>query len=128
KYILRDFEAANIIVNNLLKLNPEYAEAQLLSAQIAFEQENYTGCLYGLDRALSFNFEIRDWPEYNLLKAKVQSAKAEYKAALDTLDYALKVLSKEHSMLNIKITHQYREKNQDKTANNTSWNYYFIVS
>jgi outer membrane PBP1 activator LpoA protein len=54
--------------------DPTYAEANILAAQIALAQENYTAAQQALQRAVSNNFTVNDWPSFGLLRARVINA------------------------------------------------------
>lgn len=91
KYLNREFEEAQLIVDKCLELNRESCDAFLLSAQIAFTQKNYAGAKSAIERALATNFSVKTWPEYNLLSAKIYAANEEYSLAIKTFDQALKI-------------------------------------
>jgi len=91
KYLNREFEEAQLIVDKCLDLNKDFSEAFLLSAQIAYAQKNFAGAKMAIERALSSNFAVKVWPEYNLLSARVYSAKGDQALALRTLEHALKL-------------------------------------
>eukprot|EP00906_Rhabdomonas_costata_P037365 RCo052578 len=91
KFASGQVETAQITLSNCLRLDPSCAEAHLLSAQIAFNQENYTAAQQALEQALSLDFQVRDSPQYNLLKARVYGATGEYDEALIVLEHALQL-------------------------------------
>ena len=55
-------------------MNPENSEAHLLRARISLQREHYKTASASLDEALSYDFGIRQRPEYHLIKAKVRIA------------------------------------------------------
>ena len=60
-----------------------------MAAQIAYRQDNFNAASQSLDQALSLDFEVRDWPQYNLLKANVYTSQGDYDEALVVLEHAL---------------------------------------
>eukprot|EP01012_Entosiphon_sulcatum_P028886 TRINITY_DN3505_c0_g1_i1.p1 TRINITY_DN3505_c0_g1~~TRINITY_DN3505_c0_g1_i1.p1 ORF type:complete len:1334 (+),score=365.73 TRINITY_DN3505_c0_g1_i1:81-4082(+) len=91
KFISGDLDTAQHTITNCIRLDPTFAEAHLLAAQIAFHLENYMGATQSLEQALSLDFEVRDWPQYNLLKARVYSATGDFDEALIVLEHALQL-------------------------------------
>lgn len=95
KFLSRDFEASQGIINRCLQLNPALSDAHLLSANIAFLQEDYTGAINNLERALSFDFSVKERFSYNLLRAQVNAATGDLGEALEMLQYAMRSVDQE---------------------------------
>jgi len=93
KFISGEMETARHTIQSCIRLEPTLPEAHLLAAQIAFHQERYSSASQSLEQALSLDFEVRDWPMYNLLKARVQSAEGDLDEALIVLEHALALTS-----------------------------------
>ena len=89
KYISGELETAQHTINNCIRLDPTFAEAHLVAAQIAYQQDNFAAASQSLQQALSLDFEVRDWPQYNLLKAHVYTSQGDFDEALVVLEHAL---------------------------------------
>eukprot|EP01060_Flectonema_neradi_P035676 TRINITY_DN6631_c0_g1_i3.p1 TRINITY_DN6631_c0_g1~~TRINITY_DN6631_c0_g1_i3.p1 ORF type:complete len:1319 (+),score=237.31 TRINITY_DN6631_c0_g1_i3:49-3957(+) len=87
-FIENDLEKAQISINSCIRTDPTFAEAHLLAAQIAYHQENYNQAQQALEQSMT-EFEVRDWPQYNLLKARVANAVGKHEDALKDLEHAL---------------------------------------
>eukprot|EP01063_Lacrimia_lanifica_P030925 TRINITY_DN5002_c0_g1_i1.p1 TRINITY_DN5002_c0_g1~~TRINITY_DN5002_c0_g1_i1.p1 ORF type:complete len:1347 (+),score=658.12 TRINITY_DN5002_c0_g1_i1:120-4160(+) len=87
-FIQNDLEKSQHRINACIVADPTFAEAHLLAGQIAFYQENYIQAQQALEQASS-EFEVRDWPQYNLLKARVANAMMKYEDAMKPLEHAL---------------------------------------
>ena len=86
-FIENDLEKSQICINSCIRTDPTFAEAHLLAAQIAYHQENYTQAQQALEQSM-MEFEVRDWPQYNLLKARVSNAVGKYEEALKDYEHA----------------------------------------
>eukprot|EP00668_Euglena_longa_P004314 GGOE01005062.1.p1 GENE.GGOE01005062.1~~GGOE01005062.1.p1 ORF type:complete len:1337 (-),score=400.50 GGOE01005062.1:270-3734(-) len=89
KFISGELETAQHTINSCIRLDPTFAEAHLLAAQIFYHQENYVAASQSLEQALSLDFEVRDWPKYNLLKARVYLAQGDADEASVVLEHAM---------------------------------------
>jgi len=90
RYLNREYEPALSVVNSCLKVDQKIVEAHLLAAEIFYAQENYTEASNALERAISSNFLIRDWPSYHLLRARVSAATGDVRSAIEVLQKAIK--------------------------------------
>jgi tetratricopeptide repeat protein 21B len=90
RYLSRDFDSAQAVVDECLSKDQKLVKAHIIAAEISYSQENYTEASNALERAISSNFQIRDWPIFNLLRARVSAATGDTKSALDVLQRALK--------------------------------------
>ncbi|XP_075036827.1 tetratricopeptide repeat protein 21B isoform X1 [Mixophyes fleayi] len=89
KYLAGDVEAAYSSLQHCLEQNPSYADAHLLMAQVYLSQDNLKLCAQSLELCLSYSFEIRDYPLYNLLKAQTQNRMGQTQEAIKTLQIAM---------------------------------------
>ncbi|CAI9620923.1 unnamed protein product [Staurois parvus] len=70
-YLTGNFDGAQGTLQRCIELNPEWADAHLLMAQIYLSQEKYSECSVSLETGVSHNFKVREHPIYYLIKAKV---------------------------------------------------------
>ncbi|XP_053554367.1 tetratricopeptide repeat protein 21B [Bombina bombina] len=89
KYLAGDVEGAQSSLQHFLEQNPSYADAHLLMAQVYLSQNHIKLCSQSLELGLSYNFEIREYPLYNLLKAQTQKQMGDLKEAIKTLQMAM---------------------------------------
>ncbi|KAE8581031.1 hypothetical protein XENTR_v10024640 [Xenopus tropicalis] len=89
KYLSGDIDAAQNSLQHCLDQNPSYADAHLLMSQIYLFQDNLKLCSQSLELCLSYSFEIRDYPLYNLIKAQTQKRMGEVQEAIKTLQIAM---------------------------------------
>ena len=62
-------------------------------------QENYSAASQALEQALSLDFEIREWPQYNLLRSRVLTGQGDYDEALIVLEHALSLAQQSKMMM-----------------------------
>ena len=90
KYLAGDSKAAVSTLGHVLdNLDPTFAEAHLLMAQVQLQMGNFVKAQQSLEYGLSYNFEVREHPIYHLINAKVQKEKGEVKEAIETLQTAM---------------------------------------
>lgn len=89
KYLTGEVEAAQSNLQHCLEHNPSYADAHLLMAQVYLSQDNLKLCSQSLELCLSYSFEIREYPVYNLLKAQTQKRMGDVQEAIKTLQMAM---------------------------------------
>ncbi|XP_012885344.1 PREDICTED: tetratricopeptide repeat protein 21B isoform X1 [Dipodomys ordii] len=89
KYLSGDIEAAYNNLQHCLEHNPSYAEAHLLMAQVYLSQEKFKLCSQSLELCLSYNFDVREYPLYHLIKAQSQKKMGEISEAITTLHMAM---------------------------------------
>eukprot|EP01062_Namystynia_karyoxenos_P029524 TRINITY_DN22164_c0_g1_i1.p1 TRINITY_DN22164_c0_g1~~TRINITY_DN22164_c0_g1_i1.p1 ORF type:complete len:1333 (+),score=623.83 TRINITY_DN22164_c0_g1_i1:88-4086(+) len=87
-FIQNDLERAQGRINHAIRTDPSFAEAHLLAAQIAFHQECYPQAQQALEQAMA-EFEVRELPQYSLLKARLNAEQGNYDEALKDLTAAL---------------------------------------
>nr|XP_027801918.1 tetratricopeptide repeat protein 21B isoform X1 [Marmota flaviventris] len=89
KYLSGDIEAAYNNLQHCLEHSPSYADAHLLMAQVYLSQEKFKLCSQSLELCLSYNFNVRDYPLYHLIKAQSQKKMGEIAEAIKTLHMAM---------------------------------------
>ncbi len=96
KYLSGDQKSAVSTLHHVLdNLDPTFAEAHLLMAQVQLQMGNYLNAQQSLEVGLSYNFEVRDHPIYHLINAKVQKEQGATQEAIATLQTAMNLLNKE---------------------------------
>ncbi|XP_037379346.1 tetratricopeptide repeat protein 21B isoform X1 [Talpa occidentalis] len=89
KYLSGDIEAAYNNLQHCLEHNSSYADAHLLLAQVYLSQEKLKLCSQSLELCLSYNFNVREFPLYHLIKAQSQKKMGEISEAIKTLHMAM---------------------------------------
>ncbi|XP_054418760.1 tetratricopeptide repeat protein 21B [Pteronotus mesoamericanus] len=89
KYLSGDIEAAYNNLQHCLEHNSSYADAYLLMAQVYLSQEKFQLCSQSLELCLSYNFKVREYPLYHLIKAQSQKKMGEIAEAIKTLHMAM---------------------------------------
>jgi tetratricopeptide repeat protein 21B len=87
--VANEDEGAQRTLEQCLKLNPAYAEAHLLMAQLYLKQDKAKLAASSLEQSLSHSFEVRDSPLYHLIKARVHEQLGENEEALKMLESAM---------------------------------------
>jgi tetratricopeptide repeat protein 21B len=96
KYLSGDSKSAVSTLHHVLdNLDPTFAEAHLLMAQVQLQMGNFLNAQQSLEVGLSYNFEVREHPIYHLINAKVQKEQGEIKEAIGTLQTAMNLVNKE---------------------------------
>ncbi|KAM7105392.1 tetratricopeptide repeat protein 21B [Molossus nigricans] len=89
KYLSGDIEAAYNNLQHCLEHSSSYADAYLLMAQVYLSQEKFKLCSQSLELCLSYNFKVREYPLYHLIKAQSQKQMGEIAEAIKTLHMAM---------------------------------------
>eukprot|EP00742_Colponemidia_sp_Colp-10_P005614 GILJ01006001.1.p1 GENE.GILJ01006001.1~~GILJ01006001.1.p1 ORF type:complete len:1335 (+),score=250.67 GILJ01006001.1:335-4006(+) len=89
KFVLNDFEAAQKALAACLRLDSQFAEAHLFMALIGLKTANYRLASSSLDQALSLDFDVRNDPQFHLIKAEVAEATNDSNEALKSLEAAI---------------------------------------
>ncbi|XP_007945909.1 tetratricopeptide repeat protein 21B [Orycteropus afer afer] len=89
KYLSGDIEAAYNNLQHCLEHSSSYADAHLLMAQVYLSQEKFKLCSQSLELCLSYNFKVREYPLYHLIKARSQKKMGEIAEAIKTLHMAM---------------------------------------
>uniref|UniRef100_A0A8C5LIB4 Tetratricopeptide repeat protein 21B n=1 Tax=Jaculus jaculus TaxID=51337 RepID=A0A8C5LIB4_JACJA len=89
KYLSGDIDAAHSTLQRCLERSPSCADAHLLMAQVYLFQEKVKLCSQSLELCLSYNFNVREYPLYHLIKAQSQKKMGEIAEAIKTLHMAM---------------------------------------
>ncbi|XP_022660212.1 tetratricopeptide repeat protein 21B-like isoform X2 [Varroa destructor] len=90
KYLSGDSTAAQALLDKVINLNQQVpADTHLLLAQVQLEQDAVQSAQQTLEMALSNNFQVRDRPLFQLIKAKIHRKKEENQEALTALKMAM---------------------------------------
>uniref|UniRef100_A0A915IPA3 Uncharacterized protein n=1 Tax=Romanomermis culicivorax TaxID=13658 RepID=A0A915IPA3_ROMCU len=71
RYLSADLDSALTSLQQCLSKDHTYLEAHILMAQIYLHKQQYKLASQCLELGLSFNFEVREHPIYNLIKARI---------------------------------------------------------
>ena len=85
RFLLGDASGAQATLQHCLDLNQSLTDAHILMAQILYERGNYQQAEDSLQQGLSYNFEIKDHPTYQLLKSRLLRRRGENEEALRQL-------------------------------------------
>ncbi|XP_062848130.1 tetratricopeptide repeat protein 21B [Trichomycterus rosablanca] len=70
KFITGDQTAAQHFLNLCMEMEPNMPEIHLLQAKLHLHAGDYSKCLSSLESGVSHNFQLRQMPQYNLIKAR----------------------------------------------------------
>ncbi|TSK16080.1 WD repeat-containing protein 48 [Bagarius yarrelli] len=70
KFLTGDQAAAQHFLNLCMEKDPSNPELHLLQAKLHLHAGDNSKCLSSLESGVSYNFELRQKPQYNLIKAK----------------------------------------------------------
>ncbi|KAM9307487.1 tetratricopeptide repeat protein 21A [Gastrophryne carolinensis] len=88
-YLTGNFDGAQGTLKRCIELNPEWADAHLLMAQIYLSQGQYSECSISLETGVSHNFKVREHPLYHFIKAKVLEKTGNRAEAIQMLRMAM---------------------------------------
>lgn len=71
-----------------MEMDPSNQEASILQALAQTRGGNLEGALNSLQKAISFDFQIRTNPLFMLVKAEIEFSEKDYQSALATLEQA----------------------------------------
>lgn len=91
KYLSGDTDAAKSGARYCLGQDNAHVDAHLLMARINISQGNYRQADTDLQTARDYNFEVREYPMYYLIQAKIEQAEERYEASIKTLLKAYKI-------------------------------------
>ena len=91
-FVSGDIEKASSMIGACIRLDQSLPESYLLSAQIHQHTGNVAAANQALEQALTLDFEIRDQPQYNLLRGTILGMMGDHQEALITLQLAQKQL------------------------------------
>eukprot|EP01137_Pigoraptor_chileana_P035464 Opistho-2@29514 len=89
RYLNGDIDGAQAALQRVLKQDSTYSEGHLLMAQIYLTQSNYKMAGQSLEVGLSYNFEVREFPLYHLIKARIQKRTGLLAESMQTLNAAM---------------------------------------
>lgn len=88
-YIAGDFQSCDRALAAVTRLDPQHAHAQMMQAHICLAREQYQQCAALLDQARALDFEVRNTPDYHLVKARLLQANGQLEDALKILEAAM---------------------------------------
>lgn len=88
-FVAGDFENSERCLMSCLKLDPQFAPAYIVQAQICLARENFQQCAQSLDQARALDFEVRGTPTFMLTKARFLSASGKLAEAQTMLETAM---------------------------------------
>ncbi|KAM9601421.1 tetratricopeptide repeat protein 21A isoform 2-T2 [Trichechus inunguis] len=91
KHLSGELENAQSTLQRCLELDPTWADAHLLMAQIYLAQGNFAMSSHCLELAVSHNFQVRDHPLYHFIRARALSKSGDYPEAIKTLKMMVKL-------------------------------------
>ncbi|XP_046549679.1 tetratricopeptide repeat protein 21B-like [Haliotis rubra] len=89
KFLAGDIDAAQATLQHCLDQDATFSDAHILMAQIHLHQNNFKLANQSLEVGLSYNFEVRDHPLYNLIKARILKKQGDHAEAVKTLQMAM---------------------------------------
>ncbi|KAL3836422.1 hypothetical protein ACJMK2_021855 [Sinanodonta woodiana] len=89
KFLAGDIESAQTTLEHCLEMESTFSDAHILMAQIYLHQNNFKLANQSLEVGLSHNFEVREHPIYNLIRARIQKKQGEIAEAIKTLQIAM---------------------------------------
>lgn len=90
-------EANNTLQKILEELDPTFADAHLLRAQINIQQMSYNKAAQSLEICLSYNFNVREKPLYHLLMGIVQKQEGHLADSFKSFEKAMELASVKQS-------------------------------
>ena len=91
KFLDNDFDSAEKVLSQCLRLDPQFSDAHLIMAQISLYQENFRGALNSLEQAVASDFKVRESPLYHLIKSRVLGGTGDVKGCIEILETAMKL-------------------------------------
>lgn len=85
KYLSGDMTAAQTMLHHCLENDAAFSDARLLLAQIMLHEGNHQTASQALEIALSYSFDVREKPQFHLIKAKIQKQQGLLTDAVKTL-------------------------------------------
>ncbi|XP_028826329.1 tetratricopeptide repeat protein 21B isoform X2 [Denticeps clupeoides] len=89
KFLAGDHRSAQGFLNQCMEKNPAASEIHLLQARLHLQSEDYRKCLSRLEFGMSHNFQVRELPEYHLIKGTAQRKSGDLAEAIKTLRVAM---------------------------------------
>lgn len=91
KYLMGDMDGAQATLQCCLDGDSTFSDAHILMAQIHLGQGNFTSAAQSLEVGLSYNFEVREHPQYHLIKARIQRKQGDLQDARKTLQTTMQL-------------------------------------
>ncbi|XP_053350629.1 tetratricopeptide repeat protein 21B [Clarias gariepinus] len=85
KFLTGDQAAAQHFLNLCMEKDPSMPEIHLLQAKLHLFAGEYSKCLSSLELGVSYNFELRQKPQYNLIKARALKKAGQLSEAIQCL-------------------------------------------
>ncbi|XP_060776687.1 tetratricopeptide repeat protein 21B [Neoarius graeffei] len=85
KFLTGDQAAAQHFLNLCMEKDPSMSEVHLLQAKLHLHAGDYNKCLSSLESGVSYNFELRQKPQYNLIKARALKRAGQLSEAIQCL-------------------------------------------
>ncbi|XP_017334508.1 tetratricopeptide repeat protein 21B [Ictalurus punctatus] len=89
KFLTGDQAAAQHFLNLCMEKDPSMPEIHLLQAKLHLHAGVYNKCLSSLESGVSYNFELRQKPQYNLIKARALKRAGQLSEAIQCLYMAI---------------------------------------
>ncbi|XP_036445416.1 tetratricopeptide repeat protein 21B [Colossoma macropomum] len=89
KFLTGDQAATQHFLNLCMEKEPTMPEIHLLQAKRHLHAGDFSKCLSCLESGVSYNFELRQMPQYNLIKARALKGTGELTAAIQCLRMVL---------------------------------------
>ncbi|KAF4087868.1 hypothetical protein AMELA_G00076230 [Ameiurus melas] len=89
KFLTGDQAAAQHFLNLCMEKDPSMPEIHLLQAKLHLHAGVYNKCLSSLELGVSYNFELRQKPQYNLIKASALKRAGKLSEAIQCLHMAI---------------------------------------
>lgn len=91
-FVSGDSDKASAMISACIRQDQSLPDAYLLSAQIHQYNGSVTSALQALEQALTLDFEIKDQPQYSLLRGTLLGMTGDLNEALTCLQQAVKVV------------------------------------
>ncbi|KAF7708887.1 tetratricopeptide repeat protein 21B isoform X2 [Silurus meridionalis] len=85
KFLTGDQAAAQQFLNICMEKDPSIPEVHLIQAKLHLHAGDYSKCLSSLETGVSYNFELRQKPQYNLIKARALKRAGQLSEAIQCL-------------------------------------------
>ncbi|KAK3551904.1 hypothetical protein QTP70_031550 [Hemibagrus guttatus] len=85
KFLTGDQAAAQHFLNLCMEKDPHMPEIHLLQAKLHLHAGDYNKCFSSLESGVSYNFELRQRPQYNLIKARALKRAGQLSEAIQCL-------------------------------------------
>ncbi|CUG87791.1 Hypothetical protein, putative [Bodo saltans] len=97
-FVSGDPDKASALIASCIRQDHSLPDAHLLSAQIHQYNGAITAALHSLEQALTLDFEIKDQPQYNLLRGTLLGMTGELNEALQCLQHAIQLVQAANQM------------------------------